>query len=57
MIMSNAIFVVSFGFLGISFLVSAILKSKVIKYSKIGLSNGLSGQEMAEKMLRENDNF
>lgn len=41
-------------FLGISFLVSAILKSKFTKYSKIGLSNGLSGREIAEKMLREN---
>lgn len=54
MIMSNEIFVVSLIFLGISFLVSAVLKSKFTKYSKIGLSNGLSGREIAEKMLREN---
>jgi Zn-dependent membrane protease YugP len=40
--------------LGISFIVSAILKSKFSKYSKIGLSNGLSGREIAEKMLKEN---
>lgn len=45
---------VSLIFLGISFLVSAILKSKFTKYSKIGLANGLSGREIAEKMLREN---
>jgi hypothetical protein len=54
MIMQNEIFIVSLIFLGISFLVSAILKSKFTKYSKIGLSNGLSGREIAEKMLREN---
>lgn len=54
MIMSNEILVVSLIFLGISFLVSAILKSKFTKYSKIGLANGLSGREIAEKMLREN---
>ena len=52
--MSNEILWVSLVFLGISFLVSAILKSKFTKYSKIALSNGLSGREIAEKMLREN---
>ena len=55
--MSNSIFLVSLLFLGISFLVSAILKSKFTKYSKIGLANGLSGREIAEKMLRENGIF
>ncbi len=54
MIMSNEIFIVSLVFLGISFLVSAILKSKFTKYSKIPLANGLSGREIAEKMLKEN---
>lgn len=52
--MSNEILWVSLVFLGISFLVSAILKSKFTRYSKIPLSNGLSGREIAEKMLREN---
>lgn len=52
--MSNEIFVLSLVFLGISFLVSSILKAKFTKYSKIGLANGLSGREIAEKMLREN---
>ncbi len=51
--MTNEIFFVSLLFLGISFLVSAVLKSKFTKYGKIGLSNGLSGREIAEKMLRE----
>jgi uncharacterized protein len=54
MIMSNEIFVVSLVFLGISFLVSAVLRSKFTRYGKIGLANGLSGREIAEKMLREN---
>ncbi len=54
MMMSNEIFIVSLVFLGISFLVSAILKQKFTQYTKIGLANGLSGREIAEKMLREN---
>lgn len=54
MMMSSEIFIVSLVFLGISFLVSAILKSKFTKYSKIPLSNGMSGKEIAEKMLKEN---
>ena len=57
MMMSNEIFIVSLVFLGISFLVSAVLKNKFTKYSKIGLANGLSGREIAEKMLRENGIF
>jgi uncharacterized protein len=52
--MSSEIMIVSLVFLGISFLVSAILKGKFTKYSKIPLSNGMSGREIAEKMLKEN---
>ncbi|MBL7730340.1 MAG: zinc metallopeptidase [Chitinophagaceae bacterium] len=52
--MSNEMLIVGLLFLGISFLVSAILKSKFTKYSKVPLSNGMSGKEIAEKMLREN---
>ncbi|WP_313806345.1 zinc metallopeptidase [Flavobacterium sp.] len=37
-----------------SFLVSARLKSKFAKYSKIHLRNGMSGAEIAEKMLADN---
>ena len=40
--------------MGVSFIVSMILKSKFTKYSKIPLVNGLSGKQIAEKMLREN---
>ncbi len=46
--------IVSFLFLGISMLVSMVLKSKFTKYSKVPLRNGLTGREIAEKMLKEN---
>ena len=45
---------ISLLFLGISFLVSSILKGKFTRYSKQILNNGMSGKEIAEKMLREN---
>ena len=45
---------VSFLFIGISLIVSMILKGKFSKYSKIPLANGMSGKQVAEKMLREN---
>jgi len=41
-------------FMAIGLLVSSRLKSKFAKYSKERLSSGLSGKEVAEKMLREN---
>ncbi|WP_130733377.1 zinc metallopeptidase [Flavobacterium sp. J27] len=37
-----------------SFLVSARLKSKFAHYSKVHLQNGMSGAEIAEKMLSDN---
>lgn len=52
--MTPGILIVSLIFLGISMLVSMLLKSKFTKYSKVPLSSGLSGREIAEKMLREN---
>ncbi|UHG90587.1 zinc metallopeptidase [Spirosoma oryzicola] len=39
---------------GISMFVSWRLKSKFSEYSQIGLSNGLSGAEIAQQMLNEN---
>lgn len=51
--MTTEIWLVSMLFLGISLLVSAILKNKFMRYSKIPLANGLSGREIAEKMLQE----
>ena len=50
----SSIFLVSLLFMGISFLISATLKSKFSKYSQIPLSRALTGKEVAEKMLREN---
>ena len=38
----------------LSYIVQASLKSKFEKYSKISLSNGMTGREVAEKMLRDN---
>jgi Zn-dependent membrane protease YugP len=52
--MTPSIMIVSFLFLGISMLVSMVLKGKFTKYSKIPLRNGLTGKEIAEKMLKEN---
>jgi len=52
--MTPGILIVSLIFLGISMIVSLILKSKFTKYSKVALSNGLTGKEVAERMLREN---
>ncbi|MFM2338866.1 MAG: hypothetical protein RL115_2059 [Bacteroidota bacterium] len=51
--MTPGIMLVSLLFLGISFLVSAVLKSKFTKYANVPLAAGLSGKEIAEKMLRE----
>ena len=50
----SSIFLVSLIFVGISFLVSSTLKSKFATYGQIGLKNGMSGRDVAEKMLRDN---
>jgi hypothetical protein len=52
--MTPSVILVSLVFLGISLLVSGVLKSKFKAYGKIPLQNGLTGREIAEKMLREN---
>ena len=38
----------------LSWIVSMTLKSKFTKYSKIPLDNGMSGRDVAERMLRDN---
>ena len=48
------IFGFSLIFIGISMLVSAIMKSRFQAYSKIPLAARLTGKEVAEKMLRDN---
>ena len=52
--MTPGIMLVSLLFIGISLIVSMILKGKFSKYSKIPLANGMNGKQIAEKMLREN---
>ncbi|HYK56011.1 MAG TPA: zinc metallopeptidase [Flavisolibacter sp.] len=52
--MTPSIFLVSLLFIGISMVVSMILKSRFAAFSKIPLSSHLTGKEVAEKMLREN---
>jgi len=52
--MTPSILLVSLLFIGLSMLVSGVLKSKFTKYSKMGLRNNMSGKEIAEKMLRDN---
>ena len=52
--MTPSILIVSLVFLGISMLVSGVLKSKFNSYAKVGISSGLSGSEVARKMLRDN---
>jgi hypothetical protein len=49
-----SIWVIFIGFMILSWIVSMTLKSKFNKYSKIPLDNGMSGREVAEKMLRDN---
>lgn len=50
----TGIWLISLIFGGIGMLVSWRLKSKFNEYSQIGLANGLSGREVAEKMLQDN---
>jgi len=38
----------------LSWVVSATMKSRFKKYSKIPVDNGMSGKEIAERMLRDN---
>ena len=51
------IWLIFIAFMILSWIVSAILKSKFKKYSKIPVDSGLSGREIAEKMLRDNGIF
>ena len=52
--MTPSIFLVSILFIGISIVVSLILKSKFAAFGKIPLSARPTGKEIAEKMLRDN---
>jgi uncharacterized protein len=52
--MTPSIFFVSILFILISMIVSMIMKKRFSAYSKIPLTSGLTGKEVAEKMLKEN---
>ncbi len=47
------IWIIFIGFMILSWIVSAVLKSKFKKYSKVAVDNGMSGREVAERMLRD----
>ena len=49
------IYVIFIAFAILSFIVQQVLKSKFEKYSQITLPSGLTGREVAEKMLREHN--
>lgn len=49
------IWIIFIGFALASWLVSHQLKSRFAKYSKIPTANGMSGKEVVEKMLRDNN--
>jgi Zn-dependent membrane protease YugP len=48
------IWIIFIGFMVLSLIVSQVLKAKFNKYSKIPLDNGMSGREVAERMLHDN---
>jgi hypothetical protein len=52
--MTPSILAISLLFLVISLLVSGVLKGKFAKYSRVPLTAGLTGREVAMKMLRDN---
>ncbi len=50
----TGIIIISVFFMVIGMIVQGMLKSKFSKYSKVRLSNGMSGRQIAEKMLHDN---
>jgi hypothetical protein len=52
--MTSSILLISLIFVGISMLVGGVLKSKFTAYSRVPLTAGLTGAEVALKMLRDN---
>lgn len=48
------LFVISILFTIIGFILSSVLKSKFSKYAQVGLTNGMSGAEVAATMLKQN---
>lgn len=55
MMFDPILMVITLVFAGIGMFVSSRLKNKFHEYSQIPLSNGMSGRDVAEKMLHDND--
>ncbi|TAJ13305.1 zinc metallopeptidase [Marinilabiliaceae bacterium JC017] len=55
--LTSPLFLIFIGFTLLSWIVSSQLKSRFKAYSKIPVNNGLTGKEIAEKMLRANGLF
>ncbi len=55
--MTGNIWIIFIVFMILSWIVSATLKSKFKKYSKIPVDSGMSGKDVAERMLRDNGIF
>ncbi len=53
MVITN-IWIIFIAFMILSWIVSAVLKSKFRKYSQIPVDSGMSGRDVAERMLRDN---
>lgn len=53
MMFDPVLLVITFVFMGIGMIVSARLKSKFKEYAETPISSGISGKEVAEKMLRD----
>jgi Zn-dependent membrane protease YugP len=51
---TSPLFIIFIVFMLLSWIVSSQLKSRFKKYSKVPIDRGLSGREIAEKMLRDN---
>ena len=49
------IWIIMIGFMIVGGIVSSRLKSKFKKYSQIAINSGMSGKEIAEKMLADNN--
>jgi len=49
-----SIWIIFIAFMILSWIVSSVLKSKFKKYSKVLIDNGMSGKDVAERMLRDN---
>lgn len=54
MMFDPILLIITLGFMGLGMLVSARLKGKFAKYAREPMRSGLSGRQVAEKMLRDN---